>query len=138
MKILLGGSVSFAKEQLEIKKKLEQKGHTVVVTDDLNHYVEAPSIKNSFEEEVKLSKEYDIMRNFFNKIAECDAFLVCNYEKKKIKGYLGTSVLMEIGLAYHLKKKTYLLYDYDRTQNYAVEIAIIEPTILNGDLTKID
>lgn len=138
MKIVIGGSMTFAKEQIEAKKYLEQKGHTVLVTDDIDAYVNSSQIKQSFAEELKISLEYDIMRSFFNQIAESEAFLVCNYEKNGVKGYLGTSVLMEIGLAYYLNKKIYLLYDIDKNQKYALEIAIVNPVILNGDLSRID
>lgn len=137
MKITVGGSMVFAKEQLDAKKELEEKGHEVLTTDDIEDYVNKPSIKQSFEEELKLCLEYDITRSFFKKIEESDALLVCNFPKKGIDGYLGTSVLMEIGLAYHLNKKIYLMFDVDKTQGYALEIAIIQPTILNGDLNKI-
>jgi hypothetical protein len=129
--------VTFAKEQIEAKKQLEELCHTVLITDDIEHYANDASIKLSFNEELKLSLEFDIMRSFFNKIAESDGFLVMNYPKKGIPGYLGTSVLMEIGLAYYLRKKIYLLNPVDQSQNYALELAIIQPIIIDGDLTKI-
>lgn len=138
MNIIIGGSMSFAKEQVEIKKELEEKGHVAWLSDDINHYVNSPEIKDDPEDELKLTKETDIMRIFFNKIGENDAFLIYNPDKRGIKGYLGTSVLMEMGLAYHLRKKIYLFYDYDKTQNYGVEVGIINPIILNGDLDKIE
>lgn len=137
MKILIGGSMSFAKEQLKIKKELEEKGHTALVTEDIEHYIESDEIKRSFEEELKISLEYDIMRSFFKKIAESDALLICNYDKKGIKGYLGTSVLMELGLAYYLNKKIFLLNEIDTSQPYALEIAIINQEVLNNNLSKI-
>ena len=138
MKIVIGGSMSFAKEQLGAKKFLETKGHKVLVTDDIEHYEKDSSIKQSFDDELKLSLEYDIMRSFFDKVAESDAFLVMNYEKKGIKGYIGTSVIMELGLAYYLQKQVFLLNPVGQEQNCALEVAIINPTIINGDLDKIE
>lgn len=137
MKIVIGGSMAFAKEQIKIAEELKAIGHKVVLTDDINEYATNPSAKASFEEELKLCLEYDIMRSFFNQIAESDALLFVNNEKKGIKGYLGTSVLMELGLAYYLHKKIYLLNEIDKSQNYALEVAIIQPVVLNGDLTRI-
>ena len=130
--------MTFAREQLKAKRKLERNGHSVLLTDNIKDYANSPNIKKSFEEELQLCLKYDIMRGFFNKIAESDAFLVCNYPNKDIGGYIGTSVLMELGLAYYLNKKIYLLYDIDQSQKYALEIAIINPVILNGDLSKVD
>lgn len=101
MKIVIGGSMAFAKEQIAVRDILAAAGHTVLLTDDIAEYVEKPAIKSSFEEELRISLEYDIMRSFFNQIAESDAFLVCNLPKNGISGYLGTSVLMELGLAYY-------------------------------------
>ncbi len=137
MIITIGGSMVFAKEQVEAKKVLENKGHEVLLTDNIEEYVNSPSIKQSYEEELRISLENDIMMSFFNKLAKSDAFLVCNYDKKGIKGYLGTSVLMEMGLAYYLNKKIFLLYDIDRTQGYALEVDIIKPTVINEDYSKI-
>lgn len=137
MKITIAGSVTFAKEQLNIKNELEKNGHLVLTSDDLEEYVNKPNIKLSFDEELKLSKEYDILRKFYTKIKEGDALLVCNYDKNDIQGYLGTSVLIEIGLAYYLNKKVFILNDIDMNQGYAMEVSIMEPIILNEDLSKI-
>ena len=137
MKIVIGGSMTFAKEQIKTRNFLNDLDHEVVLTDNIEEYVNNPTAKASFEEELKLSLDNDIMRAFFNHIAESDALLIMNYPKKGIKGYLGASVLMEMGLAYYLNKKVYLFQDVDKTQSYALEAAIIQPTILNGDLSKI-
>lgn len=137
MKITIGGSMTFAKEQIKIKMQLEQIGHEILITDDIEDYVNNSVIKNSFEEELKLSLKYDVIRTFFKKIDSSDAFLVCNYPKNGVNGYLGVSALMELGLAYHLSKKIYLLFETDKTQDYALEVTIINPTILNGDISII-
>lgn len=137
MKITVGGSMTFAKEQVEMKKKLEELGHEILITDDIESFAKDEKIKQSFEDELKLCLEYDVIRSFFNKIAESDAYLICNYEKNGVLGYLGASVLMEIGLAYYLNKKIYLLSEIDKEQKYALEIAVMAPIIVNDDLTKI-
>lgn len=134
MRIVVGGSMVFAKDQLEAKVSLEALGHEVLVTDDIEDYVDSPAIKASFEEELKISLEYDIMRSFFNKIEESDGLLIVNNKKRGIEGYLGTSVLMEMGLAYYLKKKVYLVNPIDMDQGYALEVALINPVVLSGDL----
>lgn len=137
MKIVIGGSMAFAKEQVGIAGELKTIGHEVVLTNNIEEYASNPAIKANFEEELKLSLDNDIMRRFFDHIAESDAILFVNNDKKGVKGYLGASVLMELGLAYYLKKKIFLLNEIDNSQSYALEVAIIKPTILNGDLSKI-
>lgn len=134
---MICGSATFAKQILEVKNILEKAGHVCLSTDDMEHYSENPDAKLSFEEELKLSIQYDVMRQCLKKVAESDAVLFLNYDKNKIKGYLGTSMLMEIGLAYYLDKKIYLLNDIDNAQNYALELAVMKPMILNGDILKI-
>ena len=134
---MLVGSFFFAKEIVEVKKQLEILGHTVLTTGDLELYASSPRIKTSFDEELKQFIEHDSMIDVFNQVAESDVVLVCNYPKKNIQGYLGTSVLMELAIAYHLNKKVFLLHDYDQSQSYGLEVAIINPIILNNDLSKI-
>ena len=88
------------------------------------------------EENYKHCIENDILRKCFNSIAESDAILLLNYPKNGIDGYVGASSLMEIGLAYHFRKKIFLLYPPPPPQEVksSHEILIMQPTILNGDL----
>ena len=139
MKITIWWSMTFAKEQFEAKEFLEKKWHTILVSDDIEHFIDNPNKKHSqsFEEELKFCLESDIMRLFYNKINESDAFLVCNYPKKWIDWYLGTSVLMELAIAYFTNKKVFLLFNIDKTQSYALEVNVFNPIILNWDLSKI-
>jgi len=135
VKVVVGGSMTFAKEQIEAKKSLESRGYDVLITDDIEEFLGDLSVKTKmgFEDEVELCRKYDVIRTFFNKIAEADAMLVINGKKKGIEGYLGTSVLMEIGLAYYLNKKIYLVNPVDRCQSYAPEVAAMDPIIIGSD-----
>lgn len=137
MKILIGGSMSFAPKMMEVKKALEELWHTVSVSSDIEIFLWTPKDKMSLEEELASCKETDIMREFFNDIANHEAILFLNYEKRWIPGYIGASVLMEIGIAYYLEKKIFLMNKIDRTQWYALEVLIADPTILNGNLSLI-
>ena len=65
-----------------------------------------------------------------------DAILVANYDKKGVKGYIGGNTLMEMGLAFFLKKKVYLLNEVPELP-YKEEILGVKPIILNDNLTKI-
>jgi hypothetical protein len=138
MKILIGGSMAFAREQVKVKAYLESRGFDVLVAKDIEHYARKTKEDFSFDEEVTHCIETDVIRDYFDKIADCDAYLVLNHRRRNIEGYLGTSVLMELGLAYYLKKKIFLLYPLDISQPYAVEVSVFNPTTLNGDISNLN
>ena len=137
MKILIGGSMSFADKMIEARWTLEQLGHEVKLSPDTDYFMQHAKDKMSFEEELKFCKETDIMRKFFDEIATIDWMLFLNYDRKWISWYIGTSVLMEIGIAFFLKKKIYLISPIDTTQSYALEVMETNPIIIDGDLNKI-
>jgi hypothetical protein len=140
MKITICGSMHFAKEMLENKKTLEEIGHIVNVAPDTQKFIDEPNFTtDNHEEDYNHAVENDIIRKHFNLISGSEAILVLNYPKNGIDGYIGGCVLMEIGLAYYLKKKIFLLYPPSSINliKYSHEILIMQPIILNGDLTKI-
>jgi len=139
MKIMICGSMSFAKEILESKKKLEAKGHKVEIPTDTLKIASGSHDSDDFEANYKHCIENDIIRTHFKMIEKNDAILVLNYDKEGIKGYIGASSLMEIGLAYHLGKKIFLLQSPpdESEQRWSHEIRIIQPFILNGNLDLI-
>lgn len=132
-------SMTFAKEMTDTKRKLEDLGHSVFVPSDIESYLKDPSLIDNLEENYKHTIEKDVLRNCFNLVAKSDAILVLNYAKNKIKGYVGTSALMEIGLAYYFGKKIFLLNPMPKPKDarWAHELAIIQPVVINGDLAKI-
>jgi hypothetical protein len=140
MKIFICGSMSFAKEMLEAEEKLKTMGHIANPPCDTRDFVEDSSKStDNHEENLKHCIENDIIRKCFNEIAERDAILVLNYPKNGTEGYLGPSVLMEIGLAYFLRKKIFLLNPLPPVEKarYSHEVLIMQPVILNGDLSLI-
>jgi len=135
MKIFICGSMSFAREMLEYKNKLQEIGHQVIVPASVEECIENP--------ELNMDLDYcfrtDIQKKCFNQIAESDAILVLNCEKNGIDGYIGGATLMEMGLASHLNKKIFLLNTSPKIEDlrYSVEIQLTKPIILNGDLNLI-
>lgn len=137
MKIFICGSMHFAKEMLEIKKKLEEIGHIAEVPCDTQEFADDhKKTTDNHEENYKWCIDNDIIRKSFNSIAESDAILVLNYPKNGIKGYVGASSLMEIGLAYYLNKRIFLLYPPPPVKEVKSthEILIMSPVLLNGNL----
>lgn len=130
----------FAKEMLEAKKKLEEAGNEVGVPCDTKTFVDDPSMTtDDHEKNYKWCIDNDIIRKCFDLIADSDAVLLLNYPKNGINGYVGASGVMEVGLAYYLKKKIYLLYPPPPPEQVksSHEILIMQPIILNGDLSLI-
>ncbi|MFH1053475.1 MAG: hypothetical protein V1740_03595 [Candidatus Woesearchaeota archaeon] len=137
MKIMILSSMTFAKGMLETKKKLEENNHEVYLSQDAELYRDKPELKNDYDQELKHSSELDSLREGFDKVEKSDAVLVLNYGKNGIKGYIGASVLMELGAAYFLNKKIFLLNPVDKSQKCALEIDMIKPIILNGNIEEL-
>jgi len=134
MKIALCSSASFYKHLNEVGDKLEVLGHEVV----------RPKFSGENDEQLTKddSKEYykwhkDLIDTHFKEIEKSDAILVINAKKHKINGYIGTNVMMEIAIAYYLKKKVFILNKISPGNPVYDEIHAIKATILDGDISKI-
>ena len=114
MKITLCGSISFAKEILEIRDKLAAIHHEVFVPQSIIEYSirsseEADELKADREKYISEIKPY-YTRAHFNLIEKSDAILVVNLEKNGIKNYIGGATFAEIMVALYLKKKIFQTY----------------------------
>lgn len=139
MKIMISGSMAFAKEMYEAKQTLEKTGFEVQVPFETEVHLENPIFVDSLGDNLQYCIENDVLHKSFDFIASADAVIVLNYPRKGIDGYIGASTLMEIAIAYYLRKKIYLLYpfpDFNKIR-WAHEIAIMQPEILHGDLSKV-
>lgn len=74
----------------------------------------------------------EAIRIHFEKIEWCEAILVLNYTKNGIENYIGANTLIEIGLAFHLRKKIFLLHPIPKMQ-YSEEILAMKPTVIEED-----
>jgi hypothetical protein len=63
--------------------------------------------------------------------------LILNYSKKEIANYIGANTLIEMGLAFYLHKKIFLLNPIPEI-SYKEEILAMKPIVINGDLNKIE
>jgi hypothetical protein len=146
MKITLCGSIAFYDEMLEVKGKLEELDHEVklpiseVIDEDGNvvpikEYYDRRKAETSETGWIWDRKEAAI-RAHFEKIEWSDAILVLNYNKNGIANYIGGNTFLEIGLAFHLKEKIFLLNPIPEI-SYKEEMLGMKPIIINNDLTKI-
>lgn len=130
--------MSFYKKLVDIEEQLEKKGFEVFIPVSAQLMKE----KNDFEVShfkgvlTPEQKAQYIMTNF-EKIAESDCILVINNKKNGINGYIGANVLMEIGLAFYLKKKIYIWNPIQEEASHKEELWAFNVTYINKNLDKI-
>ncbi len=137
---MISGSMQFARQMLQAKKKLEKMGFKVQLPSDTEKFINEPNYStDNHEENYKHCLENDIMKTDMKSVVKSDAILVLNYPKYNLKGYVGASTLMEIGLAYYHGKKIFILFPPPKLKEarYTHELLIMQPHILNGDLNNI-
>ena len=131
--------MTFSKEMVKAKDELEKLGHTVSLPCDVDLHVEDPNAIDDFKANYDHCIANNIIKKCFNKVEASEAILVLNFPKNGIDGYVGTSSLMEMGLAHHFNKKIFLLHEppTEAEHRWAHEVRIMLPIVLNGDLSKI-
>ncbi|HUV80918.1 MAG TPA: hypothetical protein VMW21_00125 [Patescibacteria group bacterium] len=146
MKITICGSIAFIDEMIDIKNQLKKSGHTVEmppieVEDGSGNLIPAIDYykirrKTEGNEDWVWDRKEWAMKKHFDKVAWSEAVLILNYDKNDIKGYVGANTFLEMGLAFHLNKKIYLLNPIPEV-SYKEEILGMKPIIINNDLVKI-
>lgn len=148
MKVTICGSIAFYDEMLKTKNELEELGHEVrlppsELKDDRGNVI-------SCKEYYKLRKEdgvgddswlwdrkTDMINDHIKKIEWSDAILVLNCDKKGINGYIGGNTLLEMGIAFYLKKKIFIMNSVPE-MSYKEEILGMKPILINGNLENIE
>lgn len=74
------------------------------------------------------------IREHFDEITQSDAILVMNYEKHGKANYIGPNVLMEMAIAFYLKKPIYVLNGQPEDSPLIDEILGLEPIFLKGNI----
>lgn len=140
--IVICSSASFFKQVIEVEEQLKKLGFRVrtPITATKMKLRGDFSIENyktwerkpwSNEQQAYLTQKH------FKEIEKGDITLVLNYKKNGKKGYIGGAVLMEMAIAFYLKKPIYILNPIDESSKYKEEIYGMFPKIINGDLSKI-
>ena len=150
MKITLCGSIAFYHDMERTRDLLLEQGHEVKIPE-LN--IEAPKQfgggkKVYFGQYIEQCGGIDVfpagheiwhlkegaIRDHFEKVDWCEAILVVNLEKRGIQGYVGGNTLIEIGVAFYLNKKIFILHPVSSILTYKQEIMGMQPSILDGVL----
>ena len=129
MILAICGSMVFTKEMLAVQNQLEKQGHQVFISGFAKGY-RGKSAEEIEKLTIRDKKENDAILDHWEKIQKSDAILVLNYDRKGIKNYLGGNTLMELGFAYVLNKKIYLLNPVPEIEYYQSEIEAVRPMIL--------
>ena len=140
--IVICSSAYFYKQVIEIEKKLKELGYKVKVP------LTATKMKNTGDFKVETYKTWMerpedykrkayLTKKHFIEVEKGDAILVLNYKKNGKNGYIGGAVLMEMAIAFYLKKPIYILNPIDESSKYKEELYGMFPKIINGDLSKI-
>ncbi len=139
MRIMVIGSMSFIKDMIKIKKDLDKLGHKASIPLGTEPHQKDSSFVDNLEENLEFCIKNNVMKRNFDLVAQSDAVLVLNHKKNGVDGYIGVSVLMEIAIAHHLNKKIFIFnaIPHFRDKRWAHEVAIMQPIIINNDLTKI-
>lgn len=140
--ITICSSASFYKEVLEIEKELKKLGFKVKIPHTANKMKRSGNFnvedyKTWYKNGADYKKKTKLMNQHFKKVMQADAILVVNNEKRGISGYIGGNVLMEMTLAYHLKKKIFIWNEVASDLQIEEEIRGVNPIFINQDLLKI-
>jgi hypothetical protein len=139
MKIAIIGSMKFADDMVKIQKQLQDIGHDAVIPVGAEPHLTDKDFVDNLDDNLEFCITNDIMRRNFHQVADADGVLVLNYKRNGIEGYIGVSALLEMGVAHYLGKKIFLIQKTPSFNDarWAHEVAIMQPTIVHGDLTKI-
>lgn len=153
MKITICGSIAFYTEMEEAQEQLAKLGHEVKIPRlalevsekfgggtkmYFGQFIENHGGIDAFpaDHEIWSLKERAI-KDHYEKIDWADAILVINHEKRGVAGYIGGNTLIEIGVAFYLKKPIYILNQISPELSYKQEILGMKPIFLNGDLSRV-
>lgn len=137
MTITICGSMSFAKEMEKVQETLESMGHVCLMPEGVAEYSRGHIKSIGGGEGAKRKVEHDLIRRHYNLIKDADAILVVNHEKHGIKDYIGGNSFLEIGFAYILGKRIYLLNELPEQQLIKEELEAMQPFILNENFSLI-
>lgn len=133
MKICICCSLSFSDEVREIAKQLEAAGHEVLLPNGvINRLMEQADF-----DPIQAKIETDSCHQHTDKIRESDAILVCNYDKKGVKNYIGANSFAEMFVAHYFDKPIYCLNPLPDQPYIDDEIQSFGVIILDGGLQKI-
>lgn len=139
MKIAICSSMSFALEYSKIADELRKFGHEVLVPLGTDEFIAWTRTNDRNESEEAMEYGRIEQLEFFEKMKWYDCVLVANYDKNWISWYIGWSVLIEMWVAFYMRKPIFLLNQIpnESSLRYVQEIQLMKPTIIYWNLNSI-
>ena len=136
--ITICSSAAFFKQAVDVQDQLEKFGFEVIVPATATRMKESGDFdvshhKTWFADANDYHKKAQLMRAHFEEVEKGDAILVLNYEKHGVKNYIGGNVLMEMAIAFWLKKPIFIMNEMPEESAFEEEIRGMEPILLHGD-----
>ncbi len=128
--------MSASKEMMDAKTVLERMGHSVIVPKNTERYASGVLEPESAHESTQHKMENDLIRVYYGLIADSDAVLVVNVDKRGIRNYVGGNSFLEAAFAHVLGKRLYFMNDIPE-MSYSDELAALKPEILKGNMSVI-
>lgn len=140
--VVLCSSAAFYEHVNQLAEELEKRGFTAVVPRNAREMksrgdYNVESVKTWYENPADFVKKAGYMRDHFDEVARGDIVLVVNDEKKGVPGYIGSNVLLEMGIGFYLNKPIYILNPIDTTAGNYEEVMGMGSIVIEGDLSKI-
>lgn len=135
-KIVVCGSMNFAKEMLGVKAELTRNGFEAILPTDTEFLSQDEKLCSRME---KASRKVAInaICKHYHKIEKSNGILVLNYDKNGIANYIGANTFLEMGFAHVLNKPIFVLNPLPDMDYLKDELESFSPVILEGDLSKI-
>ncbi len=130
MKITLCSSAAFFDRLHGIKKALEERGHEIFLPSMVDYH--------HLEEDALAKIQYNLIRDHFKKIDESHAIYVANYDKNGIYGYIGGSVLLEMGKAFDRGIPIFLMWGIPVNISYREELIALQPVVVRENWSYLD
>jgi nucleoside 2-deoxyribosyltransferase len=147
--ITLCGSMTFKSEMKALADTLEAQGFTVTYpkpteeeknsgyarfTDYANSL---GGIQNLKPTDPVWSIKRDGILAYKETIEKTDVVLICNFDKGDKKNYIGQNTFLEMGYAFFLDKKLFVLQEPPYGDQKVEEVLGMMPIFLNGDISNI-
>ncbi len=130
--------MSASKEMVEVANILKEHGYSSVLPHGAEGYASGAKAQEVGSESTKNKRHGDLIRGYYEEIKRGDAVLIVNPPKNGVAGYIGGNSFLEFAFGHVLDRPVYLLYPYNDSLPYVSEMAAMDHTVLNGDLTRIN